>query len=400
MNYIDLSTIKRHLKFTIILFDLQLFLSFCLLIIYGLPLLNPFFLSIQVIGISLRVITKYIKVSTLLKSRLLLMSMVSIFILSTSTLTYLEYGVIPISSLNQFSRIEWNPSGHFRLEKDIIFDTNMDRNESCVIKDFDGKFDGNKHVITHLSVPLFCKISFDGVVKDLYLNDIELNFSRSISSGSITNYNEGLIESVHVSGSIQGKGNNGGLVGVNRGSIVRSSFTGVIHAENGQMIGGITSYNQGTIESTFAIGRIDAAIMVGGIAGYSDSGIIRNVYTDMDIEGLDRIGGIIGLESDSILSGLVVHGDLTAETNIGVISSRIYTYDYDILFTGYIHATEYVIEEDVLYLHDQEFLIPLSNQIELEDMDISFWTLILGLDLDKFRIDESYPKLIENIESK
>ncbi|MDX9808262.1 MAG: ZmpA/ZmpB/ZmpC family metallo-endopeptidase-related protein [Acholeplasma sp.] len=395
MNDYDLSSIRRHIKYTYAFYQLQLFLSVCLIIIYGLPLFNPFFLWSQAFGVFIITITKLLKPNTLTKSRLVFWSIILLTLSSLGTSSYLEYGVITISSAKQLERFSWNPSGTFKLTRDIDVKSIDPYAENCLIRHFEGTLDGNNHQIQHLKTPLFCTI-ITGEIKNLYLVDVDIDVQTNGEMGGLSNYNNGVIENVHVSGSIKHDGSIGGLVGRSSKIIRRSSFSGTIYAPESGNVGGITGLNSGLIDQSHTEGSITAYMHVGGIAGHSFQGVIQNTYSHMDITGQMYVGGIVGSSSDTELSGLIVHGDITGAISVSVITPTYHDYDYDVLFTGRIYSDTYVVEENVLYYQNQSFTVPLTNQIQDSQMDTDFWTQTLGLDLTFYRIDNLYPKLIHN----
>jgi hypothetical protein len=392
-----LSSIKSNIKWTYSLFEAQFVFNVLLLIIFGLPFLNPFFVGAQLLGFCIVLLTKRIQKHTIIQSRISLWGVILVGFFVIISSTYLTFGTIPIHSTHQLERMRWNPKGHFQLSSDIDFEANRFENKTCVIKSFSGTLDGNHHTIHDLSVPLFCKVS-QGVVKDLYLRDVAIQFTDVDFNGSVANVNIGSLKNVHVSGSIQSTALTGGLVGINAGSISGCSFHGDIIAPYGHRVGGIVSSNRGMIESTFAIGSIEAFSSIGGIAGASDLGTIRNAYSRMDMTGQTYIGGIVGRSVDTELSGLIVHGDITGISSVAVITPTYHTYDYDVLFTGRIYSDTYVVEPHVLYHQSQLFTVPPSNQIHISEIDDDFWIQTLGLDLSIYRIDDLYPKLIHNEE--
>lgn len=397
MNDYDLSSIRRHIKYTYAFYQLQLFLSVCLIIIYGLPLFNPFFIFSQSVGIFIITITKLLKPNTLIKSRLTFWSIILLTLISISTLSYLEYGVITISSAKQLERFSWNPSGSFMITQDIDVESIEPYAENCLIRRFEGTLDGNNHQIQHLKTPLFCTI-ITGEIKNLYLVDVDIDVQTNGEIGGLSNYNNGVIENVHVSGSIKHDGSIGGLVGRSSKIIRRSSFSGTIYGPNSSLVGGITGTNTGLIEETFTQGSITAKHVVGGIVGNTHGGIVRNSYSSIDVTGETYVGGIAGQSTETELSGLVVHGDITGAISVSVITPTYHDYDYDVLFTGRIYSETYVVEENVLYYQNQSFTVPLTNQIQDSQMDTDFWTQTLGLDLTIYQIDDLYPKLIDNQE--
>ena len=89
----------------------------------------------------------------------------------------------------------------------------------------------------------------------------------------------------------------GGLVGVNTGTIIGSSATGLVSAGPGGDYGGLVGNNTGTIARSFASGALTAGdgSLVGGLAGYN-SGTIGNSYAIGAVGGgaTGSAGGLVG----------------------------------------------------------------------------------------------------------
>jgi hypothetical protein len=165
---------------------------------------------------------------------------------------------------------------------------------------FAGVFDGNGHVISHLTITggsclgLFGSLS--GGVKNLGLVDVKINGSRihvgglvgSNQSGSVTNcYSTGAISSTghcvgglvgenyggtvtqcYSAGSVRGNLNVAGLVGVNKGTVIQCYSTGVVSG-TGDWVGGLVGFNyDGTVTQCYSTGVVDVSgENVGGLVG-------------------------------------------------------------------------------------------------------------------------------------
>lgn len=104
------------------------------------------------------------------------------------------------------------------------------------------------------------------------------------SSGSITNS--------MASGRTSGQERNvGGLVGDNSGSVANCSARGDILG--GRTVGGLVGTNAGTITCSYSSGSVSGEDNAGGLVG-DNREIIRNCYAKGGIIGDDRVGGLVG----------------------------------------------------------------------------------------------------------
>lgn len=208
---------------------------------------------------------------------------------------------------------------------------------------FQGTFDGGGHTIRGLSwagrgsdMGLFRYLQAEAVVKNLNLEGWMAPGGSKCGVGLLAGRNEGLIESVAVSGTVEGQEDVGGLVGVNtetgviRSCVSSAQVTGVtrtggIAGSNHGLIdrctnrgtvndsdepdaehtGGIAGVNPGSIEGCLNYGQVGyphAGYNVGGIAGLQD-GSIAGCENYGSIRGRKDVGGIVGqLEPYTVLS--------------------------------------------------------------------------------------------------
>lgn len=232
----------------------------------------------------------------------------------------------------------------FILTKDI----SLKNYENFSIPVFSGEFDGNGHTIRDFTIKknqnpcgLFAIVQQTGIVKNVKITvSIEVS---SENTGAIAGENYGSIDNCSVSGSICGKQNTGGIVGINAvsGTIKNCRMNGTVVGT--KMTGGIAGSSLGTIEScqnqayvntttsesniniedldfSFDLPKINALDTsssyydTGGIAGYS-SGIISNCTNTASIGYLHigyNVGGIAGRSC----------GFITNCTNTAIISGR------------------------------------------------------------------------------
>ena len=241
-------------------------------------------------------------------------------------------------------------SGHYKLTADINLRGDEFDGIGSPDAPFTGVFDGNGKTISNLtiskpgedSVGLF-RVMLGGTVKNLTLKNVsvtggshvgavvgqaQVTLDTTSMSGSIA----GLIGNVHVTGSVSGaeqtggiaglnggqkdsttgfsvanavdrctfegtitgKTITGGLVGRNDGTVTASSADGTVEAgENGRMAGGLVGQNEGSVYTSWADGKVHGKAYVGGFVG-SGSGSIKQCYSLGNVSGADYVGGFAG----------------------------------------------------------------------------------------------------------
>lgn len=154
----------------------------------------------------------------------------------------------PVASVEDFRKIDENLSGNYVLAKNIDFGGKNYRPIAYKSgTSFTGKFSGNGHTISNISV----------------------------------NYDDDLV----------------GLFGTNKGLIMNLAVSGEVTGE--EYIGGICAKNEGTIYSCSFDGEVKQSVStqrkgkVGGICG-TNYATISNCFNSADVSGKDYIGGICG----------------------------------------------------------------------------------------------------------
>jgi len=227
---------------------------------------------------------------------------------------------------------------------------------------FTGVFDGNDNAIWNFTwnsdsrntIGLFEYVGSGGRIKNLTLQNVDVNAVGGYDVGGLVGFNEGTITYCIVNGSVSGGASVGGLVGVNSfgtinncysrcnilgtgwnvgglvgandtGTITDCSYTGAIFGgsnvgglvgdndtgtirdchstgsvsggQTGYTIGGLVGYNDGEIMDCYSTGSVDGNIPVGGLVGHSD-GTIMNCYSTCSVSGGYIIGGLVGLNDE------------------------------------------------------------------------------------------------------
>ncbi len=223
---------------------------------------------------------------------------------------------------------------HYKLANDITLTENFEPlgNETYPFK---STFDGDNHTISNLNIEsdeqyvgMFGYVN-SGTIKNLTLENVEINTTNSLNVGSLAGYVTGIntIDNVSISGTsnIEYQYTNtgtslkciGGLVGYiyngstsNLTTVINSNSTANISATNsvgnievGGLIGGII--NKVTIENSYAIGKVlvtstSGKVDAGGLVGYcnnKDYGTIKTSYATGNVSAKGSnvyIGGLIG----------------------------------------------------------------------------------------------------------
>ena len=203
---------------------------------------------------------------------------------------------------------------HFRVVADIDMEDFLADNgvEFNIIGDgdnpFEGTFDGGGQAITGLTIGseddsagnyagLFGVVGDGAVIENVVLEDVKVFGGERV--GGLVGHNEGgsIIES-YATGSVDGSGwYVGGLVGRNNGEISKSHAT--VSVEGEDRVGGLAGRNNGQISESYATGSATVFVnssgwYVGGLVGYNDDGEISKSHATGDVEGKDRVGGLVG----------------------------------------------------------------------------------------------------------
>ncbi|MHC4535608.1 MAG: GLUG motif-containing protein, partial [Planctomycetota bacterium] len=148
---------------------------------------------------------------------------------------------------------------------------------------FNGVFDGNGHIISHLTIEgksylgLFGLIDYGATVKNMSLNVIDVN-GTGFNVGGLVGQNNGKIEDCYISGIVSGQNAIGGLVGSNS-----DMTTLVMHSE---YTGG------GILTNCYSTGVIRGKKDVGGLVGYNYYGTITDCHSTASMMGTHDVGGL------------------------------------------------------------------------------------------------------------
>ena len=238
---------------------------------------------------------------------------------------------------------------------------------------FTGRFDGQNHTISNITVSGTDNVGFFGVIRGATIrslnltnvtitgkekvgglvgyaqaaldkNDLSKNIANLIGgctvsgtvsgekqTGGLVGHNEGktdpdtlfsiasTIDKSSADVTVTGKEKAGGLVGENTGTITKSAATGAVTGTS--MTGGLVGDNTGDIYDSHAEGAVTGSNHTGGFAG-SSSGAVKNCYSLGAVTGTDYTGAFAGslAAADTVIgAGLVtIKGTPTQGYNGGL----------------------------------------------------------------------------------
>jgi hypothetical protein len=163
---------------------------------------------------------------------------------------------------------------------------------------FTGVFDGRNKKIWNFTwtsdgtnyVGLFGYVGSGGQIKNLGMENVDVNAVNGNAVGGLVGSNSGTIINCYSTGSVFGFGDVGGLVGANYyGTITNCYSTGSI--TGGQYVGGLVGRSNGAITNCYSIGSVSGTIYVGGLVGYNSGLVITASFWDTQTSGQPTSAG-------------------------------------------------------------------------------------------------------------
>jgi hypothetical protein len=252
------------------------------------------------------------------------------------------------------SDVQADPAGFYSLAKD--YDASGDSfGAAAVSTALTGTFEGLGHTISNFSinntdefnVGLFSEI--DGTARDLTMSNGSITCgelgSGATGVGLLVGENKGVVKGISVSGTIacdrggdvgglagentapgiianaasavnipQSKTHEaGGLVGVNTGTIQKSSASGTIV---GAEAGGLVGVTSGTVTDSRATGSVAGGAWLGGLAGMANGTILR-CSASGNVSAKTYSGGLVGLASSLTIDSSFASGAATSANAAG-----------------------------------------------------------------------------------
>ena len=223
---------------------------------------------------------------------------------------------------------EWNPIGGYQEGVNV---------------QFNGKFDGNGHVIKNLTIEsselgtagFWASTSSSASIKNLGLENVNIDVR-----GYRSEYNSTTTV--------------GCLIGNSQGVLVSNCFVinGNVIGEDGVggLIGAQVNFNSEVSDCYFK-GSVFGEEKVGGLIGSTVTGPpysleVKNCFTDAYISGLDNVGGLIGLNSPADIINCYAKGEVIGKSFVGGLVGKIGTWNGKV-YTNNVSYAE-VFTEDKL----------------------------------------------------
>ncbi len=216
-------------------------------------------------------------------------------------------------------------SKNYKLTADLDLSGETFPGIGTAAQPFTGRFDGQNHTISNITVSGTDNVGFFGVIKGAKIQNLNLK-NVSITGvekvGGLVGYAQveldksdlsqntaNLIGGCTVSGTVKGETRTGGLVGLNEGkadadtlfsiasSIDKCSSSAAVIGTN--MTGGLVGENTGTITKSAATGAVTGTNSTGGFAG-SSSGDIYDSHAKGAVTGSNHTGGFAGSSTGTV----------------------------------------------------------------------------------------------------
>ena len=216
-------------------------------------------------------------------------------------------------------------SKNYKLTADLDLTSVSFSGIGTAVQPFTGRFDGQNHTISNITVSGTDNVGFFGVIKGAKIQNLNLK-NVSITGvekvGGLVGYAQAaldnndlsknvanLIGGCTVSGTVSGKKQTGGLVGHNEGktdpdtlfsiasTIDKSSADVTVTGKD--MTGGLVGENTGTITKSAATGAVTGTTMTGGLVG-DNTGDIYDSHAEGAVSGSSGTGGFAGYSSGAV----------------------------------------------------------------------------------------------------
>lgn len=217
---------------------------------------------------------------------------------------------------------------------------------------FTGVFEGNGRSLRNLRIgatnlsasALFGWVGHGAEIIDLHLVDAQVTGHAKV--GGLAALNLGRIADCTVTGEISGSDDVGGIAGINHGVIEDCISRGTVVGSD--HVGGIAGFQtRGRITRSVFNGTVEGtpgSHAVGGICGWTDSGIVEGVTAGGSVSGSHFVGGAIGVLDGAALiqfqgTNAAISGRFSTGGIAGFLRNASVT---DSAFDGSVEAVELV----------------------------------------------------------
>jgi thioredoxin len=224
---------------------------------------------------------------------------------------------------------------HFKLMADIdlagyVYDKAViapdmnDMEDEFQGTSFAGVFDGNNHIISHLTIiggsqlGLFGQLGSAARVSKVGLEAVDICGTGGPVGGLVGLNDSGSIAASYSTGVVSGGASVGGLVGYNRyGSITGSYSVGTVAA--GSDVGGLVGVSyEGNVDASYSAAQVRGDLWyVGGLMGHNIRGSITNSYSTSIVNGNQHVGALVGVNDEGNVNTSYSTGAVSGESNVG-----------------------------------------------------------------------------------
>lgn len=208
-----------------------------------------------------------------------------------------------IESVSDFLTVENNLSASYVLDVDIDLTGVQFAGIGSFLSPFSGSFDGNRHVISGLSIANSDSNGLFNYTKNAHIKNLEIaqsTLQSSPSTGSlIGEANKTIVENVKAVSTIEGVEGDEHVVGGIVGKALNKTLVQSCH-------------------SKLSFYTVEHSITAGGVVGESNNSAIVQSFYSGEITSQGEVGGVVGKIIDShILDCLYTGNGLTSTTNAG-----------------------------------------------------------------------------------
>jgi hypothetical protein len=193
---------------------------------------------------------------------------------------------------------------------------------------FSGSFNGNDYEIHGLfinrpdtiGVGLFGFMD-QGTIEGITLKEVQITGGRY--TGSLVGFKRrGTIMHSHTEGTVQGtEAYTGGIIGFQRRGEVRN-ISSSVNVEGLDKAGGLIGFNGAIVTDSWASGTVNGQSEVGGLTGRNGyapplEGYISRSYATGNVAGQEQVGGLSGSHLNGEIENVFSTGDVSGESTIG-----------------------------------------------------------------------------------
>jgi len=253
------------------------------------------------------------------------------------------YLIVTAEDMNEIGADSNDWDKHFLMVVDINL-ADYNGTEFNIIGDFGirfkGVFDGNDHKVWNFSwdssgrdyIGLFGCVDTEGQIKNLGLENIDVNAVNGSWVGGLVGWNRGSISNCYVAGTVKGPNgagsgsdyyNIGGLVGYNffNGSISNSYVVGCVSGID-FYTGGLLGTNNGTVSNCYAATIVSGKNDTAGLVGHNCHGTVSNCYATGSVSGYCITGGLVGHNCFGTISNCYAVASVDGDVYTGGLVGR------------------------------------------------------------------------------